>query len=258
MWNDEERPKSFTWRELAAIYFALQSFCPLLKNSSVKWFTDNQAAARIVESGSMRKDLHFLCLKVFQTCLLHKISLEIQWIPRSEVQRADYISRLIDTDDWQISTQFLSFLKNFRDLTHLIVSQIIATQLPKFYSRFWNPGCAGVDYFVQPISNENCLVVPPVFLISRALQYMFSQEALATVIVPFWPSASFWPFICRVYAHFVTSYRLYSGSSVLQHGRKINSLLGSKTFTGTVLAIRFCFRGCNLRGTGLVNSEELD
>ena len=127
MWNDEERRKSSTWRELAAIDFALQSFCPLLKNSSVKWFTDNQAAARIVESGSMRKDLHFLCFKVFQTCLLHKISLEIQWIPRSGVQRADYISRLIDTDDWKISTQFLSFLKDFGDLTHLIVSQIITT-----------------------------------------------------------------------------------------------------------------------------------
>ena len=199
----------------------------------------------------MRKDLHFLCLKVFQTCLLHKISLEIQWIPRSEVQRADYISRLIDTDDWQISTQFFELLEELWGPHSLdCFANYYNAKLPKFYSRFWNPGCAGVDYFVQPIRNENCLVVPPVCLISRALQYMFSQEAVGTVIiVPFWPSASFWPFICRVYAHFITSYRLYSGSSVLQHGRNTNSLLGSKTFTGTVLAIRFCFRGCNLRGT---------
>ena len=59
----------------------------------------------------MWKDLHFLRLKVFQTCLLHNISLEIQWIPRSEFQRADYINRLIDTDDWQISTQFFELLE---------------------------------------------------------------------------------------------------------------------------------------------------
>ena len=121
------------------------------------------------------KDLHFLRLKVFQTCLLHNISLEIQWIPRSEFQRADYINRLIDTDDWQISTQFFELLEELWGPHSLdCFANYYNAKLPKFYSRFWNPCCAGVDHFVQPISNENCLVVAPVCLISRALRFMFS------------------------------------------------------------------------------------
>ena len=54
MWTDSESIQSSTWRELCAIEFSLQSFAPVLKGSHVKWFTDNQAAARIVEVGSMK------------------------------------------------------------------------------------------------------------------------------------------------------------------------------------------------------------
>ena len=31
------------------------------------------------------------------------ISLEVEWIPRTENKRADYISRIVDADDWAVS-----------------------------------------------------------------------------------------------------------------------------------------------------------
>jgi len=31
-----------------------------------------------------------------------------------------------------------------------------------FFSRFWNPGTAGIDAFFQSWEGENCLAVPPV------------------------------------------------------------------------------------------------
>ena len=42
-------------------------------------------------------------------------------------------------------------------------------------------------FFVQSLSNENCLVVPPVCLVSNMLHYMFEQKAVGSLIVPFWP-----------------------------------------------------------------------
>ena len=36
-----------------------------LEGSLVKWFTDSQAAARIIEVGSMKLDLHRLAIKIF-------------------------------------------------------------------------------------------------------------------------------------------------------------------------------------------------
>ena len=58
----------------------------------------------------------------------------------------------------------------------------------KFFSRFWNPACSGVHFFVQSLEGENCLVVPPVNLIARAIHYLHVSKTIATIVVPFWPS----------------------------------------------------------------------
>ena len=240
--NKEECAKSSTWRELYAIEFALKSFCFSLENSHVKWFTDNQAAAKIVEVGSMRIDLHCIALRIFQLCIEHKIFLEIQWVPRTEVQKADFISRLIDIDDWQITSAL------FQELDTLWGSHSVDCfanhynfKTARFFSSFWNPGCAGIDFFIQPIHKENCLVVPPVCVISRAFHYMHDQRAIGTVVVPFWPSASFWPLIINMYAHYIVGYRVFNGTHGLEHGRNVNSLLGSERFKGSILAVRVDF-----------------
>ena len=69
MWTEFESSQSSTWRELHAIEFSLQAFAPVLKGSHVKWFTDNQAAARIVEVGSMKLDLHRMASSIFKICI---------------------------------------------------------------------------------------------------------------------------------------------------------------------------------------------
>ena len=67
----------------------------MLKHSYVKWYSDSQAACTVARVGSMRKDLHEIALWVYQVCLEQKIEFEIDWIPRTELQRADFLSRLI-------------------------------------------------------------------------------------------------------------------------------------------------------------------
>ena len=55
----------------------------------------------------------------------------------------------------------------------------------------------GWIFFVQNVGNENCLAVPPVTMITKAIHYLYASRAIGTVIVPFWPSAYFWPVITR-------------------------------------------------------------
>ena len=92
-WDVHECGMSSTWRELTAIVFALQSFLPLLKGSYIKWFSDSQNACRIIQVGSMRKGLHVIAwLKIFQFCVDNGIELEMQWIPRTKLDRADFLN----------------------------------------------------------------------------------------------------------------------------------------------------------------------
>lgn len=110
-WDIHECGMSSTWRELTAIVFALESFLPLLKGPYIKWFSDSQNACRIIQVGSMRKGLLVIAwLKIFHFYVDNGIELEMQWIPRTKLDGADCISRIIDVDDWQITTSFFEFL----------------------------------------------------------------------------------------------------------------------------------------------------
>ena len=54
---------------------------------------------------SMRNDLHIFALykNIFNMCVGNNIELNIQWIQWKELDKTDFISRIIDIDDWQIS-----------------------------------------------------------------------------------------------------------------------------------------------------------
>ena len=47
LWDERDRKKNSTFRELKAILFALQSFCSYLRNEKVKVFSNSQNAVRI-------------------------------------------------------------------------------------------------------------------------------------------------------------------------------------------------------------------
>jgi len=80
--------------------YALKSFVHLMLGNAVKWFTDNQAVPLIVESGSMKEHLHQLTVDIFYTARENNIEIDVQWIPRLLNERADYLSKIVDYDDW--------------------------------------------------------------------------------------------------------------------------------------------------------------
>ena len=55
----------------------------LLEGSHVKWYTDSQAADKVVEVGSMNIDLHKIARSIFSICIQSGIHLVVQWIPCS-------------------------------------------------------------------------------------------------------------------------------------------------------------------------------
>lgn len=110
--------------------------------------------------------------------------------------------------------------------------------MENFFSRFLNPGISGVDAFFQSWKKENCLLVPPVDLISKTLRHMERDKTIGTLVVPDWPSSSFWPLLWGRYRHAILEYRRYKGKEVILHGRNVNSMFGSSNWEGHVYAIR--------------------
>ena len=120
----------------------------------------------------------------------------------------------------------------------IVLPCITTEKSPDIFSRFWNPETSGIDAFMQSWEVENCWLVPPVYLIPRTLGYMYSQGAKGTLVVPLWKSAVFWSLLTNIYCSFIQDLRVLSMPQALTHGRNRNSILGSPTTPGYVVALR--------------------
>lgn len=113
MWNEYEKGQSSKWRELKAIEQALVTFLTEFKGKSIKWYTYNQNCLRIVKGGSMKEHLQQIAFSFFSLYMQEGISIDIQWVPREQNTKTDYISKMIDHEDWGISDDFFfAFIDN--------------------------------------------------------------------------------------------------------------------------------------------------
>ncbi|CAC5399039.1 unnamed protein product [Mytilus coruscus] len=110
MWSECEASKSSTWKELNAVRNILLSMINVLKDKRIKWFSDNQNVVTIVEKGSMKPELQDIAMCIFENCLIHNISIDVVWVPRTLNEKADFISRIIDYDDWGIDEQLFMYV----------------------------------------------------------------------------------------------------------------------------------------------------
>ncbi|CAG2204269.1 unnamed protein product [Mytilus edulis] len=81
----------------------------ILKDKRITWFSDNQDVVSIVATGSMKPELQDIVLCIFENCLTHNISLDAEWVPRTFNEKADFISRIIDYDDWGVGEQLFTY-----------------------------------------------------------------------------------------------------------------------------------------------------
>ena len=195
-WSESEKNKSSTWRELKAIELAIESQIVNMKNNRIKWFSDNQAVVKIISNGSMKPSLQTIALSIYRLCVQHNIFLEMDWIPRTKNEKADFISKIVDPDDWKVSFQIFEILER-KWGPHTIdrFASYYNKKTVRFNSRFWNPGSEAIDAFTQNWKGENNWLAPPIHLISRVILQIVHCQAQATLICPEWKSAPFWPLL---------------------------------------------------------------
>ena len=195
-WTAEEAQESSTWRELSAVYLVLASVAPKLANERVRWFTDNQNVVVILQVGSRKPALHEVALRVFSIAIEHQIRLEPEWVPRELNEKADFLSRIVDFDDWYLNPGVFAWLDSIWG-PHTVdrFADSNNCQLARFNSRCWNPGSEAVDTFTTDWWGENNWWCPPVTLVPRAISHAEVCMAVGTLIVPEWPASPFWPLL---------------------------------------------------------------
>ena len=57
--------------------------------------------------------INFRVLTIFDLFAKNDTQIHTVWMPREQNAHADYVSRIIDIDDWAISTEFFHSLMNY-------------------------------------------------------------------------------------------------------------------------------------------------
>ena len=155
-WTTWEAEQSSTWRELKAVSTVLESFASQLANEHIRWFTDNQNIVNIILHGSKKPMLQAEALNVFHLSLVYYLVIEPEWIPREENLVADYISKVLDYDDWMLHPAIfeqLNALWGPHDVDRF--ANYHNRQLERFNSKFWTSQPEAVDAFIVNWHGEN-------------------------------------------------------------------------------------------------------
>lgn len=157
---------------------------------------DNMGVSRILKVGSSKPHLQKVAVDIFRLCFALGISLDSQWLPREENVRADLLSRFIDRDDWSLNPAVFRFL-DARWGPHSVdrFSSHFNSQVARFNSKYFSPGCSAVDALAQDWGSDNNWLCPPVYLIIASVKHLCCHKGVGTLVIPEWPSAAFWPFL---------------------------------------------------------------
>lgn len=246
-WSAEDLHESSTFRELKAVRLVLESFAHLIINKECVQRTDNQGTCSVLCNGSRIPKLQKEAVRIFALCRAQGIRLTPEWIPRCLNQKADYWSKVIDTNDWMLNPvhfQELDILWGPHTVDRF--SSYNSKQLVRFCSRWPCPGCEVVDSFTVDWKNDNNWMVPPVYLIPRILRHMRYGQEFGTLIVPLWPSAPWWPLFSMQNFHFYPWVRACWEVPLHQFtflpGSAYSDLFGNGIPSSRILALRLDFR----------------
>ena len=163
-WDIHQLSFISTLKELLAVKYVLISLIDKLSGFSLKWFTDNKNVALILNI--KKPHLQHEILQIFNICYPRSIRIDIEWIPRAGNEQSDYLSKLYDDNDWGISDTLFCYLETNWGL-HTIdrLANYLNTKLPRFNSKYWNPGSESIDSFICDSEHDNNYLCPPIPLI---------------------------------------------------------------------------------------------
>jgi hypothetical protein len=198
--SPEERIFSSSHRELLAFLRTLQHKGELLSSKgpvTLWWLTDNSNVSKFLSKGSGKLPIMYLVLEVLR--LARSLFLDVRpiWVSRDHpwLQRADGLSKQIDTDNWSVWDGDFAFIaRSFGPFTVDLFASAENAKVERFFSYSFENGCSGVDAFSFEWTGELAYIAPPVSLVTRVIKKISITRMTGVLLIPLWKSAKFWTF----------------------------------------------------------------
>ena len=198
LWSQEEAHGSINQRELLAIFYALQHFLPLVRNTSVAVFADNTTALAYLKNqgGTRSAVLNRTAQDLLRWTELHSVSLLPQFIMGRNNVLADSLSRpnQILGSEWTLKMPvFHQLWQRWPVAIDLFATSLNHRCIP-YFSPFHDPNSIGTDALLQQWNGWQAYAFPPYVLIPAVLKKLRSSSGvLLTIIAPYWPQRPWFP-----------------------------------------------------------------
>ena len=199
-WNPDEATHDINYLEMLAALFALQSFSDKVSAKHIKLMVDNTTAvATINQLGTWHSNLNNkLVQQIWEWCILHGVWLTVAHIPGKSNTEADRESRLTRKEtEWCLDRSIYSAVIQKLDVTpdiDLFASRL-NHQLKPYIAYRPDPGALAVNAFHISWKEYIFYAFPPFCIIQRVLQKINIDQATGIIIVPNWPTQTWWPYL---------------------------------------------------------------
>lgn len=203
-WSHEESERMhINELEMLAAFLGLKCFAKQMTKAHVQIYVDNTVAMTCLNKmGSSKSDkLNKLTKEIWEWCMERDIWISVARIAGVDNWEADYESRHVNLDtEWKLNPQILcAALKilNYTPDIDLFASRL-NHQFETYMSFRPDPGAVGIDAFTVSWKHKHFYVFPPFSLLVRVLQKIKRDAATGVVVVPYWPTQTFFPILMRL------------------------------------------------------------
>ena len=154
-------------------------------------FIDNEPLVYSMKKGASRMEaVHAELEKLFWWKLEHNFFISGYWWGTKENFRADDITRTEIADDCRLLryafvelwSQWGPFQADLMASSVSAQCDLVGKKLP-FYSRFFSPGCAGVNILAQSLRPGTYFCFPPKKMVTAVVAFLASRKAAISVVL---------------------------------------------------------------------------
>ena len=185
---------------MLAVLFALQSFSNKVSAKHIKLMVDNTTAlVTINQMGTCHSNLNNkLVQQIWEWCILHGVWLTVAHILGKSNTEADRESRLSRKEiEWCLDRSIYSAVIQKLDVIpdiDLFASRL-NHQLKPYIAYRPDPGALAVNAFHISWKEDTFYAFQPFCIIQRVVQKINIDQATGIIIVPNWPTQTWWPYL---------------------------------------------------------------
>jgi hypothetical protein len=188
-------------RETAAVLHSLRHFLPTLQSQNIRALnlqSDNMTTVCNLTRQNAALPLLRMTRAIFSILLRANIGMKSTHIPGIQNTIADALSRLDTTGDYELRQEIYQHGIQTLGVTPSVdcFANINNRKCPRFFAPVENhlsKNAAAINGLYQPWSQKRMpFIHPPIPLIPQVLQKMMQEKCVAVLVVPFWPTRSWW------------------------------------------------------------------